>query len=146
LDTYVVVEGFLGLINFLLLWPLFFVFDKLQVETFEIPGKEVLLFLTVNGLIGTVLSDILEAWSVILTTPLVNTLGLSLTIPLAMVSDKVRLDESFSFVYVIGSLLVIVGFLLANLSSAAFERQFAQWKGGVVMKVRQKLNLFTRRE
>lgn len=34
------------------------------------------LYLTVNGLIGTVLSDLLWLWSVLLTSPLVATIGL----------------------------------------------------------------------
>jgi len=120
--------GFMGIINFLVLWPLLLLWSVVKIEPLELPSGRVWLFLLVNGLIGTVLSDILEAWSIILTTPLINTLGLSLTIPFAMVSDILRKTKSFSLVYFLGSLLVFVGFVLVNLSSGTFEERFREWR------------------
>ena len=40
-----------------------------------------------NGLCNSVLSDYLWARSVVLTSPTVATIGMSITIPLAMISD-----------------------------------------------------------
>jgi len=120
--------GFMGIINFLTLWPFLLTWSALKFEPLEMPSGRVWGFLILNGLIGTVLSDILEAFSIILTTPLINTLGLSLTIPMAMVSDIIRKAKSFSPVYYIGSLLVFVGFVLVNLSSGTFEERFADWR------------------
>ena len=45
------------------------------------------------------------------TTPLIATLGLSLTIPLAMVADMVMHQRQYSVIYVLGSLGVSVAFI-----------------------------------
>eukprot|EP01112_Ceratiomyxa_fruticulosa_P000439 TRINITY_DN1039_c0_g2_i1.p1 TRINITY_DN1039_c0_g2~~TRINITY_DN1039_c0_g2_i1.p1 ORF type:complete len:389 (-),score=64.41 TRINITY_DN1039_c0_g2_i1:101-1267(-) len=123
--------GFLGAINFVCLMPFFWILNATRVEAFEWPKKYVFLALFLNGLFGTVLSDLLEAWSVLLTTPLINTLGLSLTIPIAMLSDLVRKDTHFNVVYIFGGLMVILGFVLVNLSSSSNEERFQEWSGKV---------------
>ncbi|XP_075652604.1 putative transporter C405.03c isoform X4 [Castanea sativa] len=69
-----------------------------------------------NGFLGSVLSDYLWALSVVWTTPLVATLGMSLTIPLAMVADVVLHGRHYSVVYILGCIQVFAGFILANLS------------------------------
>ncbi|VEN64121.1 unnamed protein product, partial [Callosobruchus maculatus] len=51
--------GFVGLFNLILLWPLFFVLHFSKVETFELPTKEQMMLLLLNGLLGTVISEAL---------------------------------------------------------------------------------------
>jgi solute carrier family 35, member F5 len=46
------------LFNTILMWPLFFVVHYTGVETFEIPSWEVIGYLFLNGMFGTVLSDV----------------------------------------------------------------------------------------
>ena len=82
------------------------------------------------------LSDLLWAKSVVLTQPLIATLGqrciccsspvveraccgivvegLSLTIPLAMLSDVIFHGKEFTALYFVGSALVVSGFVLVN--------------------------------
>jgi len=111
------VFGFMGLFNFLTLWPLFFIMHGTGVETFRIPDWKIMLSVTINGLIGTMLSDLLWALSVIYTSPIVSTIGLALTIPLAFLADLVMYrNKSFSVEYVLGSALVIISFITANFS------------------------------
>lgn len=109
------VFGFVGIANLFLMWPGLVILDLLRVEHFELPPLAVLGALVVNSLIGTNLSDVLWAKSVILTSPLVATLGLSLTTPLAMVADFALHDDSFSATYVAGALLVVVGFAASSI-------------------------------
>jgi solute carrier family 35, member F5 len=105
----------LGLFNLLLLWPLFVVLDASGVEPFELPDATLFGFLLLNGIVGTVFSDYLWLIGVILTSPLVTTIGMSLTVPLAMISDALFNGSRFSPVYIGGSLLVVVAFLIVNL-------------------------------
>jgi solute carrier family 35 protein F5 len=106
--------GLVGLFNMFLLWPFAIILNFSGFEPFVFPTGMVWLYLTINGLIGTVLSDYLWLWSVLLTTPLVATIGLSLNIPLAMLADIVIKHKEFTVVYVLGSIMVLVGFVLVN--------------------------------
>ncbi|KAG5486832.1 hypothetical protein LSCM4_06297 [Leishmania orientalis] len=109
------VFGAVGALNFLLLWPGLVLLSVSGAEQFVWPSWQQFWPLLMNSLIGTNLSDVLWARSVVLTSPVVATLGLSLTTPLAMVMDAIFKDAYFSGVYVAGAILVMAGFLLANL-------------------------------
>ncbi|PXF41523.1 hypothetical protein BWQ96_08726 [Gracilariopsis chorda] len=111
--------GFLGLTNLIALWPGLIVFSLFGWEKFELPPAKVIAMLTVNGLVGTVLSDFLWAKSVELAGPLLGTLSLSLSVPFSMVADYFIRDRGFSFIYVVGTVLVISGFLLMNYEIAS---------------------------
>eukprot|EP00993_Chasmostoma_nieuportense_P001464 NODE_2344_length_1205_cov_50.674397_g2230_i0.p1 GENE.NODE_2344_length_1205_cov_50.674397_g2230_i0~~NODE_2344_length_1205_cov_50.674397_g2230_i0.p1 ORF type:complete len:358 (-),score=85.94 NODE_2344_length_1205_cov_50.674397_g2230_i0:132-1184(-) len=106
--------GFIGLFTALLLWPLLPLFHALQWEPFQLPSPRILGFLFTNALIGSNLSQVLWAKSVLLTSALTATLGLSLTIPIAMLCDWILGRMRFSPIYVTGSALVVLGFVLVN--------------------------------
>ncbi|KAI4376698.1 hypothetical protein MLD38_014432 [Melastoma candidum] len=77
-----------------------------------------------NCIFQSFVSEYIWALVIVWTTPLVASLGESLTIPVAMVEDMLIHGRSFSPLYIFGSVLVFCGFILAN-SSEWFCRQYA---------------------
>eukprot|EP01135_Chromosphaera_perkinsii_P010394 Nk52_evm66s2118 gene=Nk52_evmTU66s2118 len=109
--------GFVGLFNIVLLWPLFLIFHYTGWETFEFPTSVTWGYLTLNSLIGTVLSDYLWFWSTLLTSPLLATLGLALSMPVAIVVDSIMGKVTLSALFVGGAIVVFFGFVFMNLIS-----------------------------
>lgn len=50
----------------------------------------------------------------LLTTPLVVTVGLSLTIPLSLVGEMIQYGQSSSFLYWVGAVVVVLSFVFVN--------------------------------
>ena len=59
-----------------------------------------------------VVSDFSWAYAMLLTTPLLATMGLSMTIPLALLGQMVVLDRFAGFLYWVGAGLVFLAFLV----------------------------------
>lgn len=113
LDTHLFF-GFVGLFCLFFLWPVIFVLHYLGAETFELPlSRYVVLLLAGNAFI-TFVSDFCWCKAVLLTSPLTVTVGLSLTIPLAMVGDWIIKGFSIHLGYVFGAAIVTVGFFVIN--------------------------------
>ncbi|RPA84332.1 hypothetical protein BJ508DRAFT_206294 [Ascobolus immersus RN42] len=107
--------GFVGLINLLLLWPGLVFLHVTGLEPFELPStKSIWIILGINAGI-TFTSDICWAVGMLLTSPVLATVGLGLTIPLAMLGDHLLGKGSpVGGWYWIGAAAVGVGFLLVN--------------------------------
>lgn len=57
----------------------------------------------------------------LLTTPLVVTVGLSLTIPLSLIGEMIQYGQYSSFVYWIGAVVVLLSFVFINHESRGDE-------------------------
>ena len=73
-------------------------------------------FMVLSGTFNNVISDYLWARSVVLTSSTVATVGLSITIPLAMVSDFFVQTKAPTVLSAMEATLVIIGFCLVNIS------------------------------
>lgn len=74
----------------------------------------------VNAAISLI-SDLAWAYSMLLISPLVVTVGLSLTIPLSLVGQMIINSQSSNVTYWIGALIVLLSFLFINYESAEDE-------------------------
>lgn len=98
-------------------------------------------FMVLNGLCNSVLSDYLWARAVVLTSPTVATIGVSITIPLAMVSDLLIHGTVPTWLSGFGAFLVIVGFSMVNITKemeldirgyCGLDREYAPVKKEVI--------------
>lgn len=106
--------GFVGIFCLVLLWPIIILLHWLGWETFELPStRETIILLSINAAI-TFISDLCWCKAVLLTSPLTVTVGLSMTIPLAMVGDWVIKRVSVNGWYLFGAVIVTLGFLIIN--------------------------------
>ncbi|KAI9118157.1 hypothetical protein K1719_010489 [Acacia pycnantha] len=110
--------GYIGLYCLLGFWWLAWPLSAVGIEPpLEFPSswstKEIVI---ANGFCSNIISDYFWALSIVWTTPLVATLGMSLTIPLAMIADMAIHGRQYSAVYILGCFQVFAGFVLANLS------------------------------
>jgi solute carrier family 35 protein F5 len=110
--------GCIGVTNLFMLWPVMLLIHYTGIETIHFPSADVLPKLLLNAFVGTGLSDFIWATSVVLTSPVVATVSLSGTVPLAMLADVVFKDKTFDAPFAFGSALVVLGFILVNIASA----------------------------
>ncbi|CAI4662884.1 BCN_G0041120.mRNA.1.CDS.1 [Saccharomyces cerevisiae] len=109
--------GFVGLFNLLFLWPSLIVLDFFGWEPFSLPkDPKVVVIIFVNCLI-TFVSDFCWAKAMLLTSPLTVTVGLSITIPLAMFGDVIFKHKTMSALYFFGATLILGSFFIINKSS-----------------------------
>lgn len=108
--------GWVGIMNFLFLWPFTVLLNGVGFEPFSWPSNENWGFLLLNALLGTVLSDVLWAKAVVLTTPVIATVVLSLEIPLSMAADAVFHAKAFTWAYYLGCTLLMTSLIVVNIN------------------------------
>ena len=81
---------------------------------FELPPtSSVWAIIAVNSA-ASFFSDILWAYAMLLTTPLVVTVGLSLNIPLSLIGEMIQYAQYSSWLYWAGAGVVFISFLFIN--------------------------------
>lgn len=104
--------GFVGLFTFVSLWPLFLILHYTEYEIFEWPNRYQWSSLLVNGLVGTVLSELLWLFGCFYTSSLVATLAISLTIPLTMFADVLVKGVVYDQLFYVGSVPMFLSFFI----------------------------------
>ncbi|GAP89120.2 putative vacuolar membrane protein [Rosellinia necatrix] len=106
--------GLVGMFNILLLWPLFPILHYTGIEPFELPPDGKIWSIILINSLSSFISDISWAYAMLLTTPLVVTVGLSLNIPLSLVGEMIQYEQYSSLLYWIGAVIVVLSFLFIN--------------------------------
>ena len=106
-----------------LLWPVLYLLHSADIEPFyPLPDRTQFLFVVVNGLVGTVLSEYLWLWGCFLTSSLVATLSLSLTVPLTVLADAILWEKTYPWEFFLGMAPILIAFfgsaLLAQYDNA----------------------------
>ncbi|EEA28334.1 hypothetical protein TMatcc_003335 [Talaromyces marneffei ATCC 18224] len=113
--------GLVGLFNVILLWPGFILLHVLDIEKFAFPSENRIWIIILVNSISSLISDICWAYAMLLTTPLVVTVGLSLTIPLSLVGQIILQGQYAGVLYWIGATIVFASFLIVNQESKEDE-------------------------
>ncbi|AOW28649.1 solute carrier family 35, member F5 [Candida albicans SC5314] len=106
--------GFVGIFCLVFLWPMLVMLNYFRVEKFELPPTSSVATIIAANAVITFVSDFCWCNAVLLTSPLTVTVGLSMTIPLAMVGDWVFKQFKLNLLYVFGATIVTTGFLIIN--------------------------------
>lgn len=106
--------GFVGLFNLVALWPVLIVLNYSGVEIFGLPESSwIWSLLIING-ISTLVSDFSWVLATLMTSPLVVTVGLSATIPISMLGDRIINGHYGTLLYYTGAVLVAWAFFAIN--------------------------------
>lgn len=106
--------GCVGLFNILLLWPGLIILHLTGVERFELPPTRKIFMIVMMNSASSLVSDYCWAYAVCLTSPLIVTVGLSLTIPLSLIGQIVLDGQYASVWYWVGAVVVVLSFVFVN--------------------------------
>ncbi|KAI9793866.1 MAG: hypothetical protein M1816_007118 [Peltula sp. TS41687] len=106
--------GLVGLFNVVLLWPGFIILHLIGEETFQLPPTGRIWAVVILNSTISVLSDYCWAYAMLLTSPLVVTVGLGLSIPMSLIGQMLFSSQHSSAAYWIGALIVLASFIFIN--------------------------------
>eukprot|EP00767_Chilomastix_cuspidata_P005177 gnl/Chilomastix_cuspidata/5374.p1 GENE.gnl/Chilomastix_cuspidata/5374~~gnl/Chilomastix_cuspidata/5374.p1 ORF type:complete len:368 (+),score=122.43 gnl/Chilomastix_cuspidata/5374:486-1589(+) len=114
--------GLAGAAVLVLYWPLILVLDATGLDVMTPLTWDLVPALLVNALLGTVLSDFLWALSVNFASPIVSTVGISLSIPISLAIDAIFSGQAFDALYICGAVVVLLGFAVVAIPDTWLRR------------------------
>lgn len=118
--------GFVGIMSITLMWPIGLILHFTGLESLQLPyGKIEWASILVNMAI-TVISDFAYLLAMLKSSPLVATVGLSLTIPLAIIGDTLLGSHSGGTQAYIGSAVVLSSFVVIGLVDRTLAKRQQQ--------------------
>ena len=107
--------GFVGIFNLLVLWPAIILLDVTGLEPFALPSNRTTWTIVCINASITFISDYLWVLAMLMTSPLVVTVGISMSIPLALLGDHIIYKHSGNILFFLGALCVFGSFIAINL-------------------------------
>jgi solute carrier family 35 protein F5 len=106
--------GLVGTLNVLLLWPGIIILHLSGIETFALPPTRQIFTIVMVNSASSLVSDFCWAYAMLLTSPLIVTVGLSLTIPLSLVGQMLIDRQYSSPLYWVGAAIMVLSFVFIN--------------------------------
>jgi len=106
--------GLVGFFNVIFLWPGFIILHYTGIERFELPPTTRVTAIILTNSVASLVSDLAWAYAVLLTSPIVVTVGLSMTIPLSLIGQIIINSQTTSPLYWIGAAMVVLSFIFVN--------------------------------
>ncbi|EXJ94201.1 hypothetical protein A1O1_02594 [Capronia coronata CBS 617.96] len=106
--------GLVGTFNLILLFPMFPILHYTGLERFELPPTQWVWTILLTNSISSLFSDICWAYAMVLTSPLLVTVGLSLTIPLSLIGEMVLQGHYEGWLYWVGAFVVVSSFVFVD--------------------------------
>jgi solute carrier family 35, member F5 len=106
--------GLVGAWNIFLLLPFFPILHYTGIEPFALPSTARIWWILVLNSVSALASDLAWAYAMVLTSPLVVTVGLSLTIPLSLVGEMVIQGRYEGWLYWLGAAVVVGSFVFVD--------------------------------
>jgi len=106
--------GLVGLFNVVFLWPGFVILHFTGAEPFEIPPSKWVTGIILCNSTASMISDLAWAYAVLLTSPIVVTVGLSMTIPLSLIGQQLLNSQTASPLYWVGAAVVVLSFIFVS--------------------------------
>mmetsp|Transcript_9664 Transcript_9664/g.10928 ORF Transcript_9664/g.10928 Transcript_9664/m.10928 type:complete len:172 (+) Transcript_9664:555-1070(+) len=106
------VLAFIGIFNLITFWPLLIIFHMTGIETFELPKGVAIGYMTINIVFGTLLFDYCWGRATLLIGPLLANTSVILVVPISMLIDSFFIKTGFTWMYYVGTALILVGFFI----------------------------------
>lgn len=94
--------------------PGFIILHYAGIERFELPPTTRVTAIILTNSVASLVSDLAWAYAVLLTSPIVVTVGLSMTIPLSLIGQIVINSQTTSPLYWLGAAIVVLSFIFVN--------------------------------
>ncbi|KAI9736140.1 MAG: hypothetical protein M1834_001024 [Cirrosporium novae-zelandiae] len=115
--------AFVGLWNVVLLWPGIIILHVTGEEPFALPPTTRIWTIVLVNSVTSLVSDLCWAYATLLSSPLVVTVGLSLTIPLSLIGEILIRGQYSSMAYWIGAAVVFISFIFVNHEESVEEKK-----------------------
>jgi len=109
--------AFIGVVTVVLLWPGMVILHWSGIEPFSLPQDTRVWSIVILNAVFSLVADIAWAYALLFISPLVVTVGLSLTIPLSLVGQMVFNQQYANLTYWIGALIVLSSFIFISYES-----------------------------